>query len=128
MDVSFGAGSESPAPSPDNNAPALDKRRGRFHSLAKCPLFRAISVLTAGGRSHFGGEVRFFLFDAITEQEANKANNRDGRADTSFGFLDGLFDGQIRVHHEGLREQHDFFVELTDTAFDHLFDDVVGTA
>src|SRR3546814_1673442 len=53
---------------------------------------------------------------------------RSTRTDTLFPYTTLFRSRLVGVHDEGLREKHDFFIELADTAFDHLFDDVVRTA
>jgi len=81
--------------------------------------------LTAHRFRHFSGEIFFFFFDTFADGKADISRKLDGRTDFTSGVLNGLLDGDVRVHDEGLLHQADFLVELVHPANDHLFDHVV---
>ena len=86
------------------------------------------AVRRPGHLGDFVGEIAFDLFDALAHLEADKAFDRDRRAQILGGLLDHLADLGLAVDHEGLGQQHGLFVEFAHPAFHHLLDDVFGLA
>src|SRR5690606_36351956 len=85
-------------------------------------------LLALDRSSDFSGEVRLFLLNALTKREADECGDLGRGADFLLSILHGLLDRNVRVHDEALLQQHDFFVELAQTAFDHLLDDILRLA
>src|SRR4051812_49733896 len=71
-----------------------------------------------GLRGDFSCEVGLLLFDTLAYYIEHEA------CDRSVLRFEQLLDRELRVFHERLAEQRDFFQELLHAAFDHLLDDV----
>ncbi len=77
---------------------------------------------------NFRCKVALFLLDALTQSEPNKCGDLGRCTNRLLCILESSLDGEIGVDNESLREKHDFLVEFTHAAIDHLLDDIFRLA